>query len=147
MYNLQYNASIFMKRLALIRPLLILLSCSACTLRDERNFTDLYEAFLARGEGVEGYEVTEIEKYDGFDCFCVRVCLNTDDAVTLDDYMWFEAEVMRFHSEDEANSAYETNLQTGVGGTCKRYGTILVYWMTADPFADLYEEVLNSVFG
>ncbi len=137
-----------MKKVTLFLVLILLLSCSACTLQDQRKeYEALYEAFSARGEGVAGYEVTGIEEYDGFDYFCVRVCLNTDDAVTLDDYMWFEADVMRFDAEKDADEAYEKNQQTGLGGTCLRQGNILIYWMEADPFADLYEEVFYSVFG
>lgn len=133
-----------------ILPFLIpifLLSFVACGGgEDKKNFNTLYDAFLSRGNDVEGYEVTEIGTYDGFDFFCVRVCLNTDDAVTVDDYMWFEANVMLYSSQEEADAAYELNLNTGLGGSCLQQGKILIYWMEQDPFADLYKEVFNSVF-
>lgn len=137
-----------MKKILLPLFCFLLLFCVACSSQNSRrDFTDLYEAFLTRGEGVEGYEVTEIETYDGLDYFFVRVCLNTDDAVTIDDMVWFEAQVMLFSSEQEADSAYRENQQTGLGGTCLRQGNVLIYWLEKDPFADLYEEVIHSVFG
>ncbi len=137
-----------MKKILLPLLCILLLSCVACSTQNNRkDFNDLYEAFLARGAGVEGYEVTEIESYDGLDYFCVRVCLNTDDAVTIDDMVWFEAEVMLFSSAQEADSAYNENQKTGLGGTCLRQENILIYWMAKDPFADLYKEVFHSVFG
>lgn len=137
-----------MKKILLLFLPVFLLSFVACSSRKEqKNFTALHEAYLTRGEGIEGYEVTDIESYDGFDYFCVRVCLNTDDAVTVDDYVWFEAEAMLFSSQDEADAAYQQNQQTGLGGTCLRQGNILIYWMENDPFTDLYEEVFYSVFG
>lgn len=137
-----------MKKVSVLLSLLCLLACVACTSQNSRkDYTALYEAFVARGEGVEGYEVTDIEEYDGFEYFCVRVCLNTDDAVVLDDYMWFEADAMLYPSPEEAEAAYTKNQQTGLGGTCMRNGNILIYWMEEDPFADLYKEVFNSVFG
>ncbi|MBO5214466.1 MAG: hypothetical protein J6B86_06825 [Clostridia bacterium] len=135
------------KFLLLIFPVLLLSFAACASGEDQKNFTALHEAYSARGEGVEGYEVTEIETYDGFDFFCVRVCLNTDDAVTVDDYMWYEANVMLFSSREEADAAYEQNQQTGLGGTCLQQGKILIYWMEKDPFTDLYEEVFYSVFG
>ncbi len=135
------------KFLLLILPVLLLSFAACASGEDQKNFTALHEAYSARGEGVEGYEVTEIETYDGFDFFCVRVCLNTDDAVTVDDYMWYEANVMLFSSLEEADAAYEQNQQTGLGGTCLQQGKILIYWMEKDPFTDLYEEVFYSVFG
>ena len=147
-FALIYIESAPMKKLSFFLILTLLFSCVACTSQKNRgDYTALYEAFVARGEDVEGYEVTEIEAYDGFDYFCVRVCLNTDDAVTVDDYMWFEADVMLFDSTKQADAAYEENRQTGLGGTCLRKGNILIYWMEKDPFADLYEEVFHSVFG
>lgn len=137
-----------MKKLSLFLSLLLFCSCVGCAAgKDRKNFTDLHEAFIKRGEAVEGYEVTEIEEYDGFDYFCVRVCLNTDDAVILDDYMWFEADVMLFSSTEEADAAYENNQQTGLGGTCLRRGNILIYWMQEDPFSDLYREVITDLLG
>ncbi len=137
-----------MRKLSLLLIPLLLICCVACASRQgQQDFDALYEAFLARGEGVEGYEVTTPEKSDGFSYFCVRVCLNTDDAVILDDYMWFEADVMLFQSGKEAEDAYQKNLETGLGGTCLRRGNLLIYWMEEDPFADLYEEVYHSVFG
>lgn len=137
-----------MKKLSLPLILVLLLTFVACTSqKSQKDYTALYEAFLARGEGVEGYEVTEIEEEDGFDYFCVKVCLNTDDAMVVDDYMWFEADVMLFDSAKDADAAYEKNQQTGLGGTCLRNGNVLIYWMDEDPFADFYEEVYHSVFG
>lgn len=137
-----------MKKFLLPVLCVLLLSCVACSTQENReNFTDLHEAFRARGEGVEGYGVTEIESYDGLEYFFVRVCLNTDDADSIEDIVWFEAEVMLFSSTKEADSAYDQNQQSGLGGTCLRQGNILIYWMENDPFADLYEEVIHGVFG
>ncbi len=136
-----------MKRLTLILTLFFALSLAGCTDGNRKTFDVLYEAFYARGDGVQGYEVTEITEGEGFDYFIVRVCLNTDDAQTLDDYMWFEAEVLRFDAEEDAASAYERNAQTGLGGTCLRDGSVLIYWMEDDPFADLYRDVFNGVIG
>ncbi|MBO5248956.1 MAG: hypothetical protein J6B54_06710 [Clostridia bacterium] len=136
-----------MKKISFLLTLLFLLSCVGCSQEnDRRQFEALREAFLERGESVEGYQVSEIASYDGFDFFCVRICLNTDDAATVDDYMWYEAEVMLFSSEAQADEAYRRNEETGVGGTCKQQGKILIYWMSKDPFADLYNEVFQSVF-
>lgn len=137
-----------MKKITLLLALILTLSCVACTAQGNRNdFTSLYEAFVARGVGVSGYEVTEIEEYEGMEFFLVRVCLNEDDALVLDDYMWFEAEAMYFADAKEADAAYQRNQQTGIGGTCLRKGNILLYWMDNDPFGDLYKEVFSSVFG
>ena len=137
-----------MKRLSLLLALIFTICCTAgCASSDQRNFEKLHKAFQERGANVEGYEVTDIEEYDGFDYFCVQVCLNSDDAVTIDDYMWFEAEVMRFYDTEQADAAYQQNQQTGLGGTCLRRGNILIYWMDQDPFADLYREVIESQLG
>ncbi len=136
-----------MKRVALLLALIFTLLTVGCTDRNQKNFDALYEAYVARGQGVEGYEVTEIVEEDGFDYFCVLVCLNTDDAQTLDDYMWFEAEIMRFDKEKDAEQAYERNAATGLGGTCLKEGNILIFWMENDPFADLYRTVFTEVIG
>ncbi len=137
-----------MKRLSLLFALFFAVCCTVgCASSDQRNFETLHKAFQQRGNSVEGYEVTEIEEYEDFDYFCVRVCLNTDDAVTIDDYMWFEADVMLFDSTEQADAAYQQNQQTGLGGTCLRQGNILIYWMEQDPFADLYQQVFEEQFG
>ncbi len=136
-----------MKRLTLILTLFFALSFVGCTDGNRKTFDALHGAFSARGDGVAGYEVTEITEGDGFDYFIVRVCLNTDDAQTLDDYMWFEAEVMRFDAEEDAVAAYNRNAQTGLGGTCLQDGSVLIFWMEDDPFADLYKEVFTGVIG
>ena len=137
-----------MKRLSFLFALFFVLYCTVgCASSDKSNFEKLHEAFQTRGNEVEGYEVTDIEEYDGFDYFCVRICLNTDDAVKLDDYMWFEADVMLFASTEQADAAYQQNQQTGLGGTCLRRGNILIYWMEQDPFADLYREVIEEQLG
>ncbi|MBQ4324027.1 MAG: hypothetical protein IJC19_08800 [Clostridia bacterium] len=136
-----------MKKLALLIVLMFLFSLAACTGSELQSFTELREAFVARGEGVVGYEVDEIEEYEGVKFFAVRVCLNTDDAVTVDDYIWFEANVMYFEDSAEADAAYQQNQATGLGGTCIRKGNILMYWLTGDEFADLYQEVFTNVLG
>ncbi|MBQ1272095.1 MAG: hypothetical protein IIY12_01185 [Clostridia bacterium] len=137
-----------MKRLSLLLALFFTVCCiTGCASSDRRNFEKLHTAFQDRGNNVEGYEVTAIEENDGFDYFCVRVCLNSDDALLLDDYMWFEADVMLFDTTEQADAAYQQNQQTGLGGTCLRRGNILIYWMAQDPFADLYREVIESQLG
>lgn len=137
-----------MKKTALLLLLLFLFALSGCGKNGNReDFSALYDAYLARGEGVEGYEVTEIEEYDGMEFFFVRVCLNTDDAVAVDDYMWFEANVMYFSDRKDADAAYAKNQETGLGGVCLQRENLLIYWMENDPFADLYTEVYTKVFG
>jgi hypothetical protein len=137
-----------MKKATLLLLDLLLFTLSGCGKSDNReDFITLYNAFLARGEGVEGYEVTEIEEYDGMEFFFVRVCLNTDDAVSVDDYMWFEANVMYFSDRKDVDTAYAKNQETGLGGVCLQQGNVLIYWMENDPFADLYTDVYTKVFG
>ncbi len=137
-----------MKRISVFLSLLLLVGLTACSAHsDQKNFEKLHEAYRDRGTSVEGYEVTDVEEFDGLKFFSVRVCLNTDDAVILDDYMWFEANVMLFPDEEQADAAYEQNQQSGLGGTCLRKGNILIYWMAEDPFADLYREVFTNQLG
>lgn len=135
-----------MKKLSvLILAALFLLS--ACSGGIHGSFLELYDAFIARGEGVEGYEVTEIESYEGMEFFAVRICLNTDDATSVDDFVWFEANVLYFEDIAEAQAAYEDNQSFGLGGTCLQKDNILIYWLTGDYFEDLYKEVFTTVFG
>lgn len=126
----------------------LLLSFSACTQKGNRDdFMALYNAFAVRGEGIRGYEVSEIETYEEMEFFSVRVCLNTDDALVIDDYMWFEANALYFYDGKEAEEAFARNQESGMGGHCLKNGNILLYWMEKDPFSDLYNEVFSSVFG
>jgi len=135
-----------MKKAALLFLLCLLLLLPSCS-SDRADFEKLHEAFVARGETVQGYEVDDITEFENIAYFTVRVCLNTEDAVTLDDYVWFEANALCFETEEEAVAAYEQNQATGLGGTCIRRGKILLYWLQNDVFEDLYKEVFNSVFG
>ena len=139
-----------MKKSALVLVVLFLFSFSACGILStdggDGDFTALREAFLERGNGTEGYEVDEIEEYEGLKFFAVRVCLNTDDAVEVDDYVWFEANVSLYATQEEADEAYRVNRETGLGGTCLQKGRILIYWLNNDPFEDLYKEVFYGVF-
>lgn len=137
-----------MKKVTLLLFFILMISCTSCTQQGNKDdFTALHGAFQARGEGTEGYEVSEIEEYEEMAFFCVRVCLNTDDALVVDDYVWFEANALYFYSKEEADEAYERNQQTGMGGNCLQNGNILLYWMDNDPFSDLYNEVFSSIFG
>lgn len=136
-----------MKKLSLFLISVLLLSLSACSLqKNQKDFSALREIFLERGNEIEGYEVTEIEEYDGFDYFCVRISLNADENVAPQDYVWYDADVMLFDSLEEADRAYEENQQSGVGGVCIRHENILMYWLKADPFADFYREVFDLAF-
>lgn len=137
-----------MKKATLLLSLLLIFSCVSCGQRGSReDFSALHKAFLERGKDVGGYEVSEIEAYDTMEFFCVRVCLNTDDAQTVDDFVWFEANVLYFESQEEAQAVYDRNQSTGIGGTCLAEGNVLIYWLSNDPFEDLYKEVFTSVFG
>lgn len=139
-----------MKKAALTLVVLFLFTLSACGISPEKDgedrFTALREAFLKRGENVTGYEVDEIEEFDGLKFFAVRVCLNTDDAVSVDDYVWFEANVSLYATQREADEAYGVNQETGLGGKCLQEGRILMYWLNNDPFEDLYKDVFYDVF-
>ena len=145
--QIQHIPRVFMKKVCLPIILSLLLLLSACTGGSRNSFIELREAFIARGETVEGYEVTEIEQYDGMEFITVRICLNSDDAASLDDYMWFEANVLFFEDRDEADAAYATNQASGLGGTCLQRDRILIYWLEGDFFGDLYEEVFTNVLG
>lgn len=135
-----------MKKTALFLILCILLGFSACS-GDLGKFRDLRDAFVARGESVEGYEVDEIEEIDGVSYFTVRICLNTDDAASVDDLVWFEANALCFDTEEAAEEAYRKNLSTGLGGTCLKNGKILLYWLSGDYFEDLYRDVFENTFA
>ena len=132
-----------MKKISLFLAILLLLSLTGCGKND---LYALRDAFLKRGENVQGYEVDEIETYEGLKFFAVRVCLNTDDAVVVDDYVWFEANITLYPTQEEADEAYRVNQETGLGGHCLQQGRILMYWLNNDPFEDLYKEVFYSVF-
>jgi hypothetical protein len=136
-----------MKKISLLLISVLLLSLTACASRKyEEDFLALRELFLQRGSGMEGYEVTEIESYDGFDHFCVRISLNAIEDSSTQDAPYYDANVLLFESEEEAEEAYQENQKSGVGGTCLKHERILMYWLEADPFADLYEEVFNLAF-
>lgn len=139
-----------MKKSLLLFVLLFLFSFSACGVSETdtgaEDLSTLREAFLKRGNSVTGYEVDEIEDFDGLKFFAVRVCLNTDDAVKVDDYVWFEANISLYATQEEADEAYRINQETGLGGKCLQEGRILMYWLNNDPFEDLYKEVFYDVF-
>ncbi len=137
-----------MRKSILLFLLIPMIFLSACGVKNNHQaFVELHESYIARGEGVTGYEVSEIESYDAMEFFRVCVCLNTEDAQSIDDMVWFEANVTYFESAEEAQAAYEQNIKTGIGGTCLKEGNILIYWLTGDPFEDLYKEVFYGVFG
>lgn len=138
-----------MKRTAaFLAGLLILLTFSACAQQKEKKeketFRQLREAYLARGENVAGFEVDPIQDYEGFQFFCVRVCLNTEDAVTIDDLVFFEAHLFYFPNEEDAAEREEQNKRTGVGGTCLRNGKYILLWNSGDQFEDLYRDVFQQ---
>lgn len=125
---------------------IVLTLFSACGHNEQQKFEELHQAFVARGNGVTGYEVDEITEFDSFQYFCVRICLNTDDATSVDDYVWFELYAQLFATEEEAQDAYAYNQETGVGGECLTSGRAVIYWLKNDEFADLYKEVFYSVY-
>ena len=138
-----------MKKTALILPLILLLIFSACATGtgNERDFKNLREAYAERGAGVEGFEVDKITEMETYSFFTVRICLNTEDATTVDDFVWFEANVLYFESKEDADAAYRRNTQSGTGGVCHQKGNILIYWMEGDYFEDLYSEVFFNILG
>lgn len=136
-----------MKKISLLLIPILLLSLTACASRKyQEDFLALRELFVQRGNGMEGYEVSEIESYDGFDHFCVRISLSAIEGITSSDSVYYDANVLLFDSTEEADEAYRENQESGVGGTCLQHENILIYWLEADPFADLYEEVFNFAF-
>lgn len=135
-----------MKKTVLLLILSLLLCLSACN-ADLGNFQTLHDAFVARGESVEGFEVDEIEEIDGLSYFTVRICLNTEDAASVDDLLWFEANALCFETEEAAEEAYQRNVATGLGGTCLKKGKILLYWLSGDYFEDLYREVFETALA
>ena len=122
-----------MKKTALILPLILLLIFSACATGtgNERDFKNLREAYAERGAGVEGFEVDEITEMETYSFFTVRICLNTEDATTVDDFVWFEANVLYFESKEDADAAYRRNTQSGTGGVCDKAGKSLSYLYTS----------------
>ncbi len=136
-----------MKKISLLLIPILLLSLTACASRKyQEDFLSLRELFVQRGSGMKGYEVSEIASYDGFDHFCVRISLDAIEESSTQDTLYYDANVLLFESEEEAEEAYQENQKSGVGGTCLKHEKILMYWLEADPFADLYEEVFNLAF-
>ena len=130
----------------LLFPLLFGTGCAS----DETTLEQVREAYVQRGAGVDGYEVTEIAEAEGYSYFSVGILISEGDGLREDTMVFTEAHVFRFDSLADADAAKKRNEESGVGGTCVQKGKFLLLWNDNDgfdTFSDLYQEVFYQALG
>lgn len=131
--------------LTVIALLLCLVALFGCA--QETTLEQLRDAYIARGAGVDGYEVTEISQGDGYSYFSVGILIHAGTGLPGDADVFTEAHLFRFDQKKDAEAARLRNAETGVGGECEQIGNFVLLWNGNDgfdEFTDLYKDVFRK---